>query len=65
MALCRRLVIAPTLRKGEAVMHARVQLDLASHAGLCEEASQFFDHRQWRERVMLGAGNIEFALHLA
>ena len=35
MALCRRLVIAPALRKGEAVMHARVHLDLTGHAGLC------------------------------
>jgi NADPH:quinone reductase-like Zn-dependent oxidoreductase len=45
MALCRGLVIAPTLRKGEAVMHASVQLDLTSPASLCEEALQFFDHR--------------------
>jgi hypothetical protein len=45
MALGRRLVIAPTLRKGEAVMHASVQLDLTSPASLCEEALQFFDHR--------------------
>jgi hypothetical protein len=36
MALCRRLVVAPALWKGEAVMHARVQLDLTRHAGLLE-----------------------------
>jgi hypothetical protein len=65
MALGRRLVIAPTLRKGEPVMHARVHLDLTSHTGLVEQALQFLNHRQWCERVMLSAGDIEFSLHLA
>jgi hypothetical protein len=64
MALGRRLVVAPALWKGEAVVHARIRLDLTGHAGLCEEASQLFDHRQQRERVMLSAGDIEFTRHL-
>src|SRR5215218_9907818 len=52
MALCRQLVIAPALRKGKPVMHARIQLDLPGHASLGEDISQFLDHRQRRERVM-------------
>jgi hypothetical protein len=65
MALGRRLVIAPTLRKGEAVRHARVELDRTGHTGLGEEALQCLDHGQRCERVMLGAGHRALALHLA
>jgi hypothetical protein len=36
MALGRRLVIAPALRKGNTVMYARVDLDLPGDTGLCE-----------------------------
>jgi hypothetical protein len=36
MALCRWLVIAPALWKGEAVMHLRVHFDLTGHSYLFE-----------------------------
>ena len=65
MALCRRLVIAPALWKGEAVMHPRVHFDLTGHACPGELALQFFDHRQRRERIVLGTGDIQLARDLA
>src|SRR4029450_977587 len=64
MALCRRLVIAPALWKGEAVMYLRVHFDLTGHTNLFEPALQFFDHRQRRERVVLGTGDIKLARDL-
>jgi hypothetical protein len=65
MTLCRRLVIAQALWKGEAVMHRRVHFDLTGHTSLFEPASQFFDHRQRRERVVLGTGDIKLTRDLA
>jgi hypothetical protein len=65
MPLCRRLVIAPALRKGEAVMHPRIELDLPGHAGQGKHALQFLDHGERREFVMLGTGNIQLTLHMA
>src|SRR6267143_5673367 len=65
VALGRRLVIAPALWKGEAVMHLGVHFDLTGNACLFEPALQFFDHRQRRQRVVLGTGNIELARDLA
>src|SRR4030095_10908928 len=65
VALCRRLVIAPALWKGEAVMHSGVHFALTGNACPCEPALQFFDHRQRCERVVLGTGDIELARDLA
>src|SRR5215471_9592970 len=45
VALCRRLVIAPALWKGEAVMHPGVHFDLTGNTCPCEPALQFFNHR--------------------
>src|SRR5215510_7439097 len=64
MALCRRLAIAPALWKGEAMMHLMVHFDLTGHTCLFEPASQFFDHRQRRERVVLGTGDIKLTRDL-
>src|SRR5439155_3369809 len=61
VALCSRLVIAPALWKGEAVMHPGVHFDLTGNTCLFEPTLQFFDHRQRRERVVLGTGDIELA----
>src|SRR3954454_11382964 len=58
----RRLVVAPALRKGEAVMDARIELDLAGHAGFFEQPAKLLHHRQRREVIVLGAGDVELAL---
>ena len=65
MALCRRLVVAPALWKGEPVMYPGVHFNLTSNAGPCEPALKFFHHRQRRERVVLSTGDIELTLDLA
>jgi hypothetical protein len=65
MAFCGLLFIAPALRKGEAVMHPGVHLDLAGNACQCEQTLQFLDHWQRCEIVMFGTGNIELAFDLA
>ena len=65
MALRGRLVVAPALREGEAVMDAGIELDLAGGAGPAKQAAQFLDHRQGREFVMLCAGDVKLALDLA
>src|SRR5579875_2313772 len=55
MPFRRRLVVAPALGKGETVMGAGINLDLARGPGPGEQAAQFLDHRQRRELVMFGA----------
>src|SRR5262245_30650575 len=65
VALCCRLVIAPSLRNGEAVMYLRVHFNLTGYPCPSEPALQFFDHRQRCERVVLGTGDIELARDLA
>ena len=46
------------------MMDARVQLNFAEAAGALEEPAQLLNHRQRRQFVMLGAGDVEFALGL-
>src|SRR5579863_6195904 len=65
MALGGGLVPTPALGKSETVMHAGIELDLAGAAGAGEEAAQFLDHRQRRQFVVLGAGDVEFAPDLS
>src|ERR1051325_8664427 len=65
MPLGGRLVVERAPGEGEAVMDARVELDLAFGAGAAEQAAQLLDHRQRRQRVVLGAGDIGFAPDLA
>src|SRR5437764_14351576 len=65
MALGGRFVVAPAFGKGESMMDAGVQLDLAGGAGTPEQAPQLLNHRQPRQIVMLGAGDVELALALA
>src|SRR5690349_4191968 len=40
-----RLVVAPALREGEAMMHARLQLQFARGTRAREQAAQFLHHR--------------------
>src|SRR6516165_3808536 len=65
MPLRGGLVVAPALREGKAVMDAEVELDLAGGPGPGKQSAQFVDHRQGRQRVMLGAGDVELPLDLA
>ena len=59
------LVVAPALRKREAVVNAGVQLNLALAAGGGEQSPQLLHHRQRRELIVFGAGDVQLALHLA
>ena len=59
-----RLVEAPAQRDGEAVMDAGVELDLADGARTTKQRPQLLDHRQGGQRVVFGAGDVEFPLHL-
>jgi hypothetical protein len=59
MALCRLLVITPALWKGEPMMHPGGHFDLTGNACPCAQALQFCDHRQRREVIVLGTGDIE------
>src|SRR5262249_8665737 len=65
VALGSRLVVDLALREGEPMMHAGIELKLARTAGLFEEAPQLLDHRQRRQLVDFGAGNVELGLALA
>src|SRR6516164_9639989 len=60
-----RLVVAPALRESEAVMDAGVEFDLAGGTRAAKQGAQFLDHRQRRQRVVLGAGDVEFTFDLA
>src|SRR5256885_1508242 len=63
--LGRRLVVDLALRKGEAVMDARIELELAPAAGALEQAAQLRHHRQGCQLVVLRAGDVELALAFA
>src|SRR5205085_1682026 len=63
--LGRRLVVDLALREGEAMVDARIHLELTGAAGFLEQAAQLLDHRQRRQLVMLRAGDVEFTLALA
>src|SRR5665213_2108334 len=65
MPLGGRLVIAPALGEREAVVDAHIHLDLPRRAGALEQGLQLPDHRQRRQLVMLGAGDVHLALDLA
>ena len=60
-----RLVEAPAQRDGEAVMDAGVELDLADGARTTKQRPQLLDHRQGGQRVVFGAGDVEFSFDLA
>jgi hypothetical protein len=60
MPFGRWLVVAPALRKGEAVVDAWIDFQLSAIAGLIEQRLQFRNHRQRCKFVMFGAGDIEF-----
>src|SRR5262249_17852969 len=59
------LVVTPALRESEAVMHAGMQLNLSWQAGTREQATQVLDHRQWRQLVVFGTGDVELAFDFA
>jgi hypothetical protein len=65
MSLGGRLVVAPPLREGETVVDAGVELDFTGGAGPAEQGTEFLDHRQRRQIVVLGAGDVELARGLA
>src|SRR5207245_1454653 len=65
VALGGRLVVDPSFGEREAVVDAGIELDLAGGAGAAEQPAQFLDHRQRRQFVMLGAGDVGFASDLA
>ena len=65
MPLRSRLVVAPALREGEAMMDAGIEFDLAAGACSLKQCAQLLDHRQRRERVVLGARDVEFSLDLS
>src|SRR6185437_5723693 len=70
MTLGGRLVVAPALGEGEAVMDAHLDLELAAVAlvaltRLVEQRLELLDHVRRRELVVLGAGDVELALRLA
>ena len=65
VALRGRFVVTPAMREGEAVMDAAVELDLAGGTRSAKQSAQFLDHRQRRQRVVLGAGDVEFPVDLA
>ena len=46
-------------------MDAGVELDLAGGTRAAKQVAQFLDHRQRRQRVVLGAGDVEFSFDLA
>src|SRR5262244_3253140 len=60
-----RLVVAPALGEREAVMDAGIELDFARAAGFSKQTAQLLDHRQRRELVVLGAGDVELGLAFA
>src|SRR5437764_14797420 len=64
MALGGRLVVDLARGEGEAVMDAGIKLDLARAPGFGEMAAQRLDHRQRREMIVLGAGDVELAAQL-
>src|SRR5215467_6323910 len=59
------LVVTPALREGETVVDTGIQFDLSGGPGPRKQRAELLDHRQRRQLVVLGAGNVEFALHLA
>ena len=65
MPLRGRLVVAPALREREAVMDPWVELDLTRRARPLKQSAQLIDHRQGRQLVVVGTGNVEFPLDLA
>lgn len=64
MSLRGRFVVTPALGKGEAVMHLRVQLNLAGNPRLFEQILEFLDHGQGGEIIVLSTGNIELSFGL-
>jgi hypothetical protein len=60
-----RLVVAPAPREGETVMDAGIEFDLTGGAGPPEYGAEFFDHRQRRQIIVLGASYVELAFDLA
>ncbi len=46
-------------------MDTRIELDLTGGGGPAEQGTEFFNHRQRRQIVVLGAGYVELALDLA
>src|SRR6267154_6221978 len=62
MAFGGWLVVTPALREGEAVMDGHLDLELARIARLVEQRLQLLHHVGRRELIVLGAGDIEFAL---
>ena len=65
MPLGARLVVRRALRKGEAMMQARIYLEFAGCAGALKEVAQLIDHRQGRQLIVLGARDIDLTLDLA
>ncbi len=65
MPLGSRFIEAPSAGKSETVVDAGIDFELARDTRLVEEATQFLDHRQWCELIMLGTGDVELALALA
>src|SRR3984893_2223666 len=65
MPLGSRLVVAPALRKGEAVVDPGIEFELARGAGPFEQRLKLLDHRQGREIVVLCAGDVNLALDFA
>src|SRR6476469_11229717 len=65
MTLGGRLVVAPALREGEAVVDAHLDFELTAIARFVEQRLELLDHVRRRQLIVLGARDVELALRFA